>query len=663
MIKSIRGFSYTAIIFTVLLFVSIFFYYFFLQINNSADLIVHEARKDLSSLSYTISKQIQSKEDVSKIRALLDRTVAANNFIKTILITDTQNVLSTTDYHFKKIPNAHQYYIPESMSSKDIVNQHKILHNTIYYFSGLQKQSLNLFIVLEYKTITEHIDSELQSFSLNIFFVSILYLILISYIISKLIINPLEMLRQYAYYQSTIPKKFTLIELEYIRSSMIQTFQRLEVEKKELYKLARTDSLSGLANREYLSERLGWLISEADRSDAEFALLFLDLDHFKTVNDSLGHNIGDVLLRKIAHIIEDVIRSSDIVARVGGDEFVVILTQYDSTIELTQVIDRIQERVQQPHTVEKYSLEVTSSIGIAFYPKDGRDEITLMKHADIAMYQAKKDGRNQYHFFTKTLHEQIQKEISLDKEMKHALKNSEFELYYQPKTNTYTGEIIACEALIRWNHPEKGMIYPNSFIPLAEKNNFIIELGLWILQEAMKQQVKWKREGICDIPISINISVKQLFHRNFENDFKEIVQKSSIETAKIDIEIVESLFLKNIEDSKYLLNMFHELGVTISLDDFGTGYSSLSYLKEFPIDTLKIDKIFIDDYKSESGAIFLETIIKMGETLKLNVLCEGIETQEQLEFIKTLHCDYYQGYFCSKPISATAFAKLITQQN
>jgi len=656
--SSVRRFTFITIFATFVIFLAIFLFYSSKQLENSAELIVHEARKDISSLAYTLSKQLKSKDDIQKFRALLDRTQASNNFLKTILVSDAQNILITTNYKYKTVPTREEYYIPENISNINILSLEKVFHEKIVFYEQNRRVELNLFLIMNKKDIQNYIIDEIINFALTIVSISILILLLITYFISKLMIYPLEKLRQYAYYQSTEPSSFYLKELEYIRASMIQTFNRLEDEKKELYSVARTDSLSGLANREYLSERLKWLISESNRSESEFALLFLDLDHFKTINDSLGHDVGDMLLKNVARIIENVIRNNDIVARVGGDEFVIILSQYDSIIELTQVMDRIQTRLNQTQIINEHTLEITSSIGIAFYPKDGLDEIALMKNADIAMYQAKKDGRNQYHFFTQELHEEIQREIQINSEMKKALKNGEFELYYQPKNSVKNNEIIGCEALIRWNHPTKGLVPPNDFIPLAEKDDFIVELGAWILQEAMEQQVKWKESGVCDINMSINVSVRQLFHRNFENSFKEIVKLSKIEPAMLDIEIVESLFLDNVHNSAYLLNMFHTTGASVSLDDFGTGYSSLSYLKEFPIDTLKIDKVFIDDYKSESGSIFLETIIKMGQILKIDVLCEGIETQEQLEYIKSLNCTFYQGYLCSKPVKAEEFETL-----
>ncbi len=297
---------------------------------------------------------------------------------------------------------------------------------------------------------------------------------------------------------------------------------------------------------------------------------------------------------------------------------------------------------------------------MAFYPKDGKDENTLMKQADIAMYQAKKNGKNQYHFFTSALYESVQKEIKQARDIKSGIKNQEFELYYQPKVDLKSGKIIACEALIRWNHPQDGLVAPNNFIPLAEKEGLIIELGNWILEETVRQQMAWKDQGICDIPIAVNISARQLFYEGFTQNIKQLIEQNNFDPQKLDIEITETLF---IEDTSKSLNILTELcnqGLSISLDDFGTCYSSLSYLKRFPIHTLKIDKIFIDDFQTQTDSVFLETIVTMRKILGITVLCEGVEEREQLKFLKKIGCDQYQGYYCSKALSAKNFAGFIS---
>jgi len=655
---NIRNFFLAIITSTLVLFLSIYTYYYQQTKQNSAQLILSSLQKDTASLSYAISKRIHDKAELSDFRSIIDRTQATNNFIEAILLSDEQNILLKTKNNYANIPNPKEYYIPENMDSLTVLSTKKMLHQKVYYYNKSVHKYLNFYIVINQSEVNKYIHQDINKLVIYLVLLTFFFLTIQVYFTSKYLVKPLEKLRQYSYYNNVVPAKFKIKELEYIRASLFQTFERLQHEKEELYKLSRTDMLSGLANREALNERLGFLLSLAKRDHTEFALLFLDLDHFKNVNDSLGHKVGDILLQELSAKIQHILRDNDIVARVGGDEFVIVLSQYASTIELTQVIDRIQDSIKNPFVIDNNLIEITSSIGIAFYPKDGVNEVELLRNADIAMYQAKKEGRNQYHFFTESLNIKLQEEILINSEMKEALRNNEFELYYQPKTDTKSGVIVSCEALIRWNHPTKGLIPPIRFIEIAERDGFIVKLGEWILKEAMQQQVRWKNQNICDIPISINVSIKQLANKSFESTFKKIVQDSGIETNKIDIEIVETLFLSNNQNTAHILDMFHDIGATISLDDFGTGYSSLSYLKDFRVDTLKIDKVFIDDFNTESGSIFLETIIKMGQTLQLKVLCEGVETQEQLQYLQDLDCELYQGYLCSKPLPADDFAQL-----
>lgn len=286
-----------------------------------------------------------------------------------------------------------------------------------------------------------------------------------------------------------------------------------------------------------------------------------------------------------------------------------------------------------------------------------------MKHADIAMFEAKKNGRNQYAFFTEEVNRQIQHSIMLGKEMKTALANDEFELYYQPKVNTESGKIFAAEALIRWNHPRRGVVAPDQFIPIAEKNGFIVELGGWVLAQTIRQQLEWKNTLGIDIPISANVSALQFQDANFETNLFKQIEDSGVEHDKIDLEITETLFLQNSERNLQSIHRIHQKGVSFSLDDFGTGYSSLGFLKSLPIDTLKIDKVFIQDYGATSGAIFLETIVKMAHNLRMKVICEGVETEQQLAYLKSIGCEYYQGYLCSRPVMASQFVDLMKQQN
>jgi len=640
------------------IYLSLIWIYIQTQKESYATIITSSIKKDLSLITYNTHKQISKKENLYSIRSMLNRFQASNDFISEVFITDANKVLVSTNYKIKNLPKPLDYFIEEDSTPLQILQEKKIFNSNFHIYELNKKIDLKIFVTLDSQSIQTQFFEPLNTLLLVLILIGVISISIIYFFTTKFLALPLEKLRQYAYYQSTIPKRFFLQELEYIRSSMYQTFTRLEDEKAQLYKVSRTDSLSGLNNREALSEKLSLLIENAKREDKEFALIFLDLDNFKNVNDFHGHQVGDELLKKISIEIQKSIRTNDIIARVGGDEFVAVLTSYKSYFELIRVIQRIQNIMKNPMLIQDHLLEITSSAGIAFYPKDGTNQVELMKNADIAMYQAKKNGKNQYSFFTEDLNTKIKRDISLVADMKTALAENQFELYYQPKTDVKNSAIIGCEALIRWNHPIQGLIPPNDFIPLAEENTMMVDLGLWILEEAIRQQVIWKDTNVCDIPISINVSVTQLFHKNFSSDLTRLINKYRVKPEKIDLEIVESVFLYDKEKTTKLFNTIHQLGCSISLDDFGTGYSSLSYLKDFQLETIKIDKIFIDDFQTESGSIFLATIIKMGQTLKLEVLCEGVETEEQLRYLQSLNCNSYQGYFYSKPLPAQEFELL-----
>ena len=631
-------------------------YYYFTQKNKTATVILSALNSDISETSYILSKNIINEESISAMRPYLDRVSANNDFVLAIQIHNENRVLISTDPSYNDLIPTYPFYSEENSAYANLTHLENTEKDIRYYENGSLKK-LKLLFILDRDEVNRYFDKNELNFFLSFALAPLLSILIFWMLIRWMITKPLELLRQFAYYQDKIPNIFRLKELEIIRYSMAQTFSRLENEKKELYAMARTDSLSGLANRNALNEYLERLILQCQRSDEEFAFLFLDLDHFKAINDSLGHNVGDELLRNIASIIDEVLRPKDFIARVGGDEFVVILQEYSSIMDLTNVTQRILDQLSRTWVIQTYPISITSSVGIAFYPKDGHDIISLMKHSDIAMYEAKQKGRARYHFFTEELNQKVQNTIGLNNEMVEALKNKEYELYYQPKVDVRTSKIIGAEALIRWISPSKGIISPDVFIPLAEENNFILQLGEWVVNEAIEQQSKFKRQNI-DISISINISAKQILADGFTHNFVKTLERNNIRPESIDIEITEYMFLEETEDSSKVLHELHKLGVTISLDDFGTGYSSLSYLKEYPIDYLKIDKSFIDDYATDKGTVFLETIVKMGQTLHMKVIAEGIEEKEQLEYLKSVGCNQYQGYYFSKPLPAKEFIEL-----
>ncbi|MGJ0289989.1 EAL domain-containing protein [Arcobacter cryaerophilus gv. pseudocryaerophilus] len=649
MIFSIQRFILFFIALLFLLFSIMFFYYFKSQEEQTSKVIYTTLEHELAERAYSISKMMEKKDDILLFRSLFVNAVANNNFLKAILVFDDGKLLLTTDPKIKSVDK--NLILSDIKTYNEKLSKITYLKGDIIFFEQNKQKSLNLIFLLNKEEINQYFIKNREEFFIYFGFLPIFGFFLFYIVFRKYITIPLEKLRQLAYYNNKIPKAFKIRELESIRHSMVDSFSRLENEKKEFFLMARTDSLSGLANRNSLQEFLDRLIPTAKRKKEEFAFLFLDLDHFKTINDSLGHNIGDELLQKISGILKKVLRPNDFIARVGGDEFVLIIQDYKSNLELTNIIKRVQKQLSKPWVIQTHPVETTCSIGIAIFPQDGKDQISLMKSADIAMYEAKKHGRNQYHFFTKELNDKLLKIINLNKQMRIALKNGDYQLFYQPKVCLKDSKIIGVEALIRWIDKEKGFIPPSDFIPLAEENDFIIDLGDWIVEEALNQYLDWKNKGI-DIVMSINISAKQFLQNRFAENLIEKINSKKIEPNRIILELTEYILIDQNNSVYSTLRKLNEFGVSISLDDFGTGYSSLSYLKKYPIDYLKIDKSFIDDSCNSQGKVFIETIVKMGQTLNMKIVAEGVETQEQVEYLKSISCNLYQGYYFSKPIKA-----------
>ncbi|OHD96914.1 MAG: hypothetical protein A3K14_06885 [Sulfurimonas sp. RIFCSPLOWO2_12_FULL_36_74] len=637
-----------------------FAYYYFDQRENTASAILKAVNYQLLETSYHLSEDLVSLEDIASIRPMFNRIISNDDFIKTIYIHDGKEILVTTDSHQNKIIPTN-LRLGNDLSAYDTLEKIEVIERDVNFREGENITPLKLVFVLDKNSTFLYFNENTSKFLLYFGIAPVFIFILIWFLLHNYISKPLQRLHKFAYNHKDTPKAFTLKELETIRHSMVKTFKRLEDEKKELFEMLRKDLLSSLANRKGLEEYVERLIATSSREHKEFAFLFLDLDNFKTVNDSLGHNIGDELLKKISFTVNKTLRANDFIARVGGDEFVIIVENYNSLVELIKIIDRIRKHIAQTWLIHTHSINIESSIGIAFYPKDGDSLISLMKNSDIAMYEAKRGGRARYHFFTEELNKRVQDTIALDKNMRKALLNKEYQLYYQPKVSLKSGKIVGVEALIRWISPTKGVILPDTFIGLAEENGFVVKLGWWVAQESIRQYKVWRKKNI-DIVISINIAAKQLLAEGFVTDFKRLLEENGVEPNKIDIEITEYMFFQHNDRNFQILQELHDFGVTISLDDFGTGYSSLTYLKSFPIDNLKIDKTFIDDYDSVSGSIFIETIVKMGQTLKMKVVAEGAELKEQVEYLKSIGCDQCQGYYFSKPIKADDFETLFLQQ-
>jgi diguanylate cyclase (GGDEF)-like protein len=406
-----------------------------------------------------------------------------------------------------------------------------------------------------------------------------------------------------------------------------------------------------LPNRILLHDRLQQVKAFAHRMNNRFALIFLDLDRFKIINDTLGHAIGDDLLKLIAGRLKDSLRETDTVARIGGDEFIVLLVDVADKNDVRTFADKLLRELDAPFLVGPHELFVTTSAGICIYPDDDEDIDMMMQKADIAMYQAKEKGRNNYQFYKPDMDQHTSRRFIIAHGLRKGLDSNQFRLYYQPKQDVVTGRIIAMEALIRWLHPELGMLSPTEFIQTAEESGLIMELGEWVLREACRQNSLWHSMGLTGLRMAVNLSGYQLQHHNLIPLIKSVLEETGMPGDCLEFEITESVIMQHPDYVVSVLNEITALGIHISIDDFGTGYSSLSHLKRFTVNTLKIDKAFVRDVeKSTTDAAIASAIISMGSSLKLKVIAEGVETQEQMDFFRDNNCDQVQGFLISKPV-------------
>ncbi|GAE43870.1 diguanylate cyclase/phosphodiesterase [Mesobacillus boroniphilus JCM 21738] len=434
--------------------------------------------------------------------------------------------------------------------------------------------------------------------------------------------------------------------------------QRKKAEKTIKY-MAYYDVLTGLPNRNMVRKHLNAALSNGS---GKLAVLFLDLDRFKIINDTKGHRVGDLLLKVVATRLKNAVREQGLVSRQGGDEFIIVLKDFGKE-QIIEVAERILNEFNEGITIEGQEFFVTPSIGISMAPADGQDEETLIKHADTAMYLAKDRGKNNYQFYTDKLHGLSSRKMELENGLRKALEQNQLMLHYQPQVNLETWKIIGVEALVRWVHPEKGIISPAEFIPMAEETGLIVPLGKWVLKKASAQNKVWQEKGYSPIPMSVNISVRQLQEDRFIDSVKQVLFDTQLAPKYLDFEITESV-MQNSEKTALILDQLKELGITLAIDDFGTGYSSLSLLKHFPIDKIKIDKSFVDDiiHHSNQGAM-VKTIIDMGHNLQFDVIAEGVEEQEQVEFLLKNGCVVGQGYHFSRPLSVEAMEELLIKNN
>ena len=462
--------------------------------------------------------------------------------------------------------------------------------------------------------------------------------------------------------QVEIPdEKIIFSEFRTLARSANGLIRTLKSQQDEIYYRASHDYLTVLPNRLLLSDRLELAILQAKRSKTKVAVVFMDLDFFKRINDTLGHDVGDEVLKNIASRLETVVRETDTLARIGGDEFIFIFNLNDKDELVFEVIDRILHIISEPLHVEDQTLNIGCSMGVAFYPDDGISADILTKHADIAMYEAKSKGRNTFQCFNPAMDSKIHDIIHLEREINLGIEAGEFELYYQPKIEVSTGIISGAEALLRWNHPKNGLLFPDTFMSVAEESGLIIPLGKWVIESAFSQIKRWETRG-WRLDIAINLSVRQFEDPDFISYIKKTLVANSISPESVEFEITESFSAKSTRHIS-ILNTLRSLGFRLAIDDFGTGYSSLSYLHKLPINCVKIDRDFITGMlENHDKMALVEIIIQISKIMHLNVVAEGVESKSDLEVLQYLKCDYYQGYYFSKPVPIALFNSLVLQQ-
>lgn len=461
-----------------------------------------------------------------------------------------------------------------------------------------------------------------------------------------------------------INNNFVVAALFLIIVTITLILLRTKIENVKLKELLYKDVLTGLQNGMMFKQNFNLLIEQASKNKEKSAIMFIDLDGFKRINDTLGHNTGDQILREYSERLVKCVGKNNITYRFGGDEFIVVIPKIKNEEYVRYIADNVIKRIQKPCMLDGQELRVTSSIGISIYPNDGESLDVLLRNSDIAMNRAKELGKNNYQFYKNDMNSRSFENLIIENKLHTALEKNEFEVYYQPQIDLNTGEIIGMEALLRWNNDELGFISPAKFIPIAEEVGLIIPIGEWVLYSACKQNKLWQENGIKPIRVAVNISARQFQEYDFVEKVKNILERTKLDPKYLEIEITESIAIKSVDFTIKTLEKLKEMGIKVSIDDFGTGFSSLGYLKNFKIDTLKIDCSFVRDIGLDSdNESIIKAIIMLAKNLRLNVIAEGVETEQQMIFLKEEKCNESQGYLFSRPLCAKDFEQFLLQRS
>ncbi|WP_409304851.1 EAL domain-containing protein [Peribacillus sp. SCS-155] len=553
----------------------------------------------------------------------------------------------------KDIPNKPDYSISyETTSHNDTITVH--VYKPISDISN--EEMATVYIQYPLSTSTKVLKNMNQMSLFNGIMI-ILLLVILTAVLQRRILMPLKhfktALEQVATGSSIkeIPAKV----MAHAEDNIIKLFE-------QLHRLSNYDYLTELPNRRYSSRHLEQTLKNARDHNQKVAVMYFDLDRFKYINDSLGHRTGDNLLKLVAERVAKVVPQNGMAARLGGDEFIIILPEVTNLKEVESIAENIKDIHSAPFLVDSYDLFVTSSIGISIFPDDGDTAEALLMNADVAMYRAKEQGRNKFQFYSSNMNSRLIDKIKMESMLSKAVEDNELFLVYQPKYRVQTNEIIGMEALIRWLHPELGIIPPNDFIPLAEETGLIVSIGKWVLKTACAQNKQWQDEGLPPLRVAVNISARQFQHEDIVKTVKEILKETQLKAEWLELEITESTIMKYGNETVKILKKLKSMGISVSIDDFGTGYSSLSYLKLFPVNGLKIDQSFIKDIHTDRGDLaIVKSAITLGHAMNFEVVAEGVETEQHVEILKKEKCDVAQGYFYSRPVTAEAFEKMLRE--
>ena len=476
-----------------------------------------------------------------------------------------------------------------------------------------------------------------------------------------------------------LKKPFDTLEIRQMASAMTWKWQLAQDAARKMRSLERTieervqellkvshllqyDVLTELPNSMLLGDRLTQAMAQCRRHDRQLAVMFIGLDRFKRINNALGHPVGDEMLKRVARALATVVRESDSVFRYGSDEFVVLVGDVSDPQQTKGVAEKLLNAISTPQPIDGHDLTVTASLGISLYPADGFDAVALIKKAETAMRNVKETGPNDYRFFTEDMNRRARQQQTIESGLRLALQRKEFVLHYQPKLDLTNGKVVGVEALVRWNRPDQGMVFPSDFIPVAEDSGLIVPLSQWVLQEACQQACRWQAQGMRPLILSVNISAIDFRQRGFVEGIARTLKETGFSPTQLELEITESVLMQNIDTTVATLKAIKQLGIRLAIDDFGTGYSSLSYLQKFPVDVLKIDRSFVGDLSIDSNdAKLVSTIISLGKSLNLHIIAEGVETREQLEFLKLHQCEEAQGYYFSRAVEPQAFVEWMTE--